>query len=126
MKMTCSFPERLSPALSEYTQAVLGGAIRGVGHLPSDIQKIIEWVGISYEGDNPLPLSDDRFRLEVKLGFEVCHKAVPSSAAFNVDIYGGDLVSRVAEELRTHVLLMIEQHVRQIDQAALKTRQLLA
>jgi hypothetical protein len=51
---------------------------------------------------------------------------VPSSAAFNVDIYGGDLVSRVAEELRTHVLLMIEQHVRQIDQAALKTRQLLA
>lgn len=125
--MTCNFPERLSPALSEYTQAVLAGVIRGVGHLPSDIQKLIEWVGISFEGNDPLPLTDDRFRLEVKLGFWVCCKQVPSTAAFNVDVYGGgDLASRVAQVFRSHVLLMIEQHSQQIDQAALKTKQLLA
>ena len=124
MKITCHFPETLNPALRGYTQDVLSGVIRGVGDLPCDIQKLIEWIGVSYEGNPPLLVG--HFRLEAKLGFVVCHVAVPASAVFNVNVYGEGLVLRVAKEFRTQVLLMIQQHVQQINQAVLKTSQLLA
>lgn len=124
--MTCVFPEMLSLALGEYIQAALCGVAQGVGGLPGDIQKLVEWVGISYTGHTPLPLSGDGFMLEVKLGFEVCDRAVQSSAATKVDVYGcKDLASRVKVELRALVFLMIERHVRLVNQAALKSAQLL-
>ncbi len=125
MKLTCTLPEKLSPVICTYVQEVLDGLIQEVSRLPTDIQDRIEWIGVTYNGNVPLPLSDDRFKLEVKLGFEVCFKAIPQSAASNVDVYGKELQERVALEFREQVLLLIEQHAYQLEVATSKTKNLL-
>ena len=102
------------------------GVIKGWGNLPSDIQKLVEWVGASFVEDS----NNCRVGVDTKIAKEVwvCSHMVTlkSTSSFSVWLSPNEAAEdRVAECFRKNILDQIERMNKELTEQAQSVSNLL-
>lgn len=108
MKITISLPDSTNIMDVSIYDGISYGITKGWSHLPVNIQKIVEWVGVDF-----CLMETYNVCITIKIRkYPVLNDLNEFSKTFHIDRYHSELISDIPQNFRKWVLEMVEEMIK--------------